>query len=203
MSGDNLSLAYALRVLPDCLPAGRPTLNDILSALGDRGLALILLIFSIPAIIPTPGIPAGMIFGSALALIGGQMVVGVTRVRLPSFIAQRHIGQDVLRQVFQRATPLIEKLERRLNLRLAGVMSPLAMRVIGGVIVVMALLIALPIPFGNTLPGLAVLALSLGLARQDGIAVLVGLSLAVLACGVSVALVHGSLWLFDTGLRVA
>ncbi|UBR51795.1 exopolysaccharide biosynthesis protein [Halomonas sp. FeN2] len=197
MSGDNSSLASALRVLPDRLPAGRPTLNDILSALGDRGLGLVLLIFSIPAIIPTPGIPAGMIFGSALALLGGQMVVGAQRVRLPSFIAQRRIGQEVLRQVFQRATPLIDKLERRLSIRLAGLMSPLAMRVIGGVIVVMALLIALPIPFGNTLPGLAILALSLGLARQDGIAVLVGMSLAVLASGVSVALLHGSLRLFD------
>lgn len=197
MSGDNSSLASALRVLPDRLPAGRPTLNDILSALGDRGLGLVLLIFSIPAIIPTPGIPAGMIFGSALALLGGQMVVGAKRVRLPSFIAQRRIGQEVLRQVFQRATPLIDKLERRLSTRLAGLMSPLAMRVIGGVIVVMALLIALPIPFGNTLPGLAILALSLGLARQDGIAVLVGMSLAVLASGVSVALLHGSLRLFD------
>jgi len=197
MSGDNSSLASALRVLPDRLPAGRPTLNDILSALGDRGLGLVLLIFSIPAIIPTPGIPAGMIFGSALALLGGQMVVGAKRVRLPSFIAQRRIGQEVLRQVFRRATPLIDKLERRLSIRLAGLMSPLAMRVIGGVIVVMALLIALPIPFGNTLPGLAILALSLGLARQDGIAVLVGMSLAVLASGVSVALLHGSLRLFD------
>lgn len=197
MSGDNSSLASALRVLPDRLPAGRPTLNDILSALGDRGLGLVLLIFSIPAIIPTPGIPAGMIFGSALALLGGQMVVGAKRVRLPSFIAQRRIGQEVLRQVFQRATPLIDKLERRLSIRVAGLMSPLAMRVIGGVIVVMALLIALPIPFGNTLPGLAILALSLGLARQDGIAVLVGMSLAVLASGVSVALLHGSLRLFD------
>lgn len=197
MSGDNSSLASALRVLPDRLPAGSPTLNDILSALGDRGLGLVLLIFSIPAIIPTPGIPAGMIFGSALALLGGQMVVGAKRVRLPSFIAQRRIGQEVLRQVFQRATPLIDKLERRLSIRLAGLMSPLAMRVIGGVIVVMALLIALPIPFGNTLPGLAILALSLGLARQDGIAVLVGMSLAVLASGVSVALLHGSLRLFD------
>ncbi len=124
-------------------------------------------------------------------------MVGAQRVRLPSFIAQRRIGQEVLRQVFQRATPLIDKLERRLSIRLAGLMSPLAMRVIGGVIVVMALLIALPIPFGNTLPGLAILALSLGLARQDGIAVLVGMSLAVLASGVSVALLHGSLRLFD------
>ncbi len=38
MSGDNLSLAYALRGLPDRLPAGRPTLNDILSALVTVGL---------------------------------------------------------------------------------------------------------------------------------------------------------------------
>jgi hypothetical protein len=62
-------LAAALRALPDRLPHERTTLGDILKALGERATAFILLFFSIPAIVPTPGIPAGMIFGTALALL--------------------------------------------------------------------------------------------------------------------------------------
>ncbi len=203
MNDENPSLASALRALPDQLSASRPTLNDILCALGDRAIALILLIFSIPAIVPTPGIPAGMVFGSALALIGLQMAIGANRIRLPSIIARLHIGQAVLRRVFQRIAPHVERLERHLSARLGRALTPLAVRGIGGVIVVMALLIALPIPFGNTLPGLAVLALALGLARQDGVAILAGLGLAIVACGVSVALVGGGVWLFEAGLSAA
>lgn len=203
MTGENLNLTSVLRALPDQLAASRPTLKDILNTLGDRATALILLIFSIPAIVPTPGIPAGMVFGSALALIGIQMVIGARRVRLPPGIAQLRIGQSALRRIVQRAAPHLERLERHLNARMRGALTPLAVRGIGFVIFIMAILIALPIPFGNTLPGLAVLALSLGLARQDGVAVLAGLGLAIVACSVSVALIGGSLWLFGAGFSAS
>jgi hypothetical protein len=53
----------------------------------------------------------------------------------------------------------------------------------------MGVLIALPIPFGNTLPGLSVILMGLGLAIGDGLAVLGALILAVLATGISIALV--------------
>jgi hypothetical protein len=52
----------------------------------------------------------------------------------------------------------------------------------------MGVLIALPIPFGNTLPGLSVIVMGLGLAIGDGLAVLGALILAVLATGTSIAL---------------
>jgi hypothetical protein len=56
------------------------------------------------------------------------------------------------------------------------------------VMALMGVLIALPIPFGNTLPGLSVIVMGLGLAIGDGLAVLGALILAVLATGTSIAL---------------
>jgi hypothetical protein len=56
------------------------------------------------------------------------------------------------------------------------------------VMALMGILIALPIPFGNTLPGLAVILLGLGLALGDGLAVVGALILAAVATGVSIAL---------------
>jgi hypothetical protein len=50
---------------------------------------------------------------------------------------------------------------------------------VGAVCVVLALIIALPIPFGHVVPGLAICVMALGLIEQDGIAV--GLFVAVLA----------------------
>jgi hypothetical protein len=52
----------------------------------------------------------------------------------------------------------------------------------------MGVLIALPIPFGNTIPGLSVIVMGLGLAIGDGLAVLGALILAILATGTSIAL---------------
>lgn len=192
-----MSLADVLRALPGHLKDQRPTIGDILVALDERAIPLVLLLFAIPAIVPTPGIPAGMVFGSALAFIGIQMAIGTKRVRLPTGIAQLRIGRQQLERILGKATPHLEKLEGRLSARLGGLSTPLAIRSIGFVIFIMALLIALPIPFGNTLPGLAVLILSLGLAQRDGIAVAAGLGLALVAGVVSTAIIGGSWWLIE------
>ncbi|SES33313.1 Uncharacterized conserved protein [Vreelandella subterranea] len=192
-----MSLANVLRALPGSLKNQRPSLSDILDALDERATPLVLMLFAIPAIVPTPGIPAGMVFGTALAFIGMQMAVGAKRIRLPSRIAQLRIGIEQLERVLGKATPHLEKLERRLSARLACLNTPLAIRSIGVVIFIMAVLIALPIPFGNTLPGLAVLILSLGLAQRDGIAVVAGLGLALIAGVVSTAIIGSSWWLIE------
>ncbi|RUR33856.1 exopolysaccharide biosynthesis protein [Vreelandella andesensis] len=187
-----MSLVALLRALPGHLKNQRPTLGDILAALDERATPLVLLLFAIPAIVPTPGIPAGMVFGSALAFIGIQMAIGTKRIRLPPGIAHLRIGRQQLERILGKATPHLEKLERHLSVRLGCLITPLAIRSIGVVIFIMALLIALPIPFGNTLPGLAVLILSLGIAQRDGIAVAAGLGLAVIAAVISTAIIGGS-----------
>jgi hypothetical protein len=71
-----------------------------------------------------------------------------------------------------------------------------AVRPLGIVVLIMAVLVALPIPFGNLVPGLAVFLIALGLAQRDGAAVAAGLSLALLACVVSAGLLYGGWWLF-------
>lgn len=190
-------LSQVLRALPDRLADQRPTLGDVLLALGNRAIALILLVFSIPAIIPTPSVPAGTIFGSALAFIGLQMMVGTKRLQLPPGIARLRIGRVQLKRMVGRTAPHLENLERRLRVRAVVLADRWAMRGRGVVVLVMAVLIALPIPFGNTLPGLAVFALALGLAQRDGLAIVAGLGLAAIASLVSVALISGSWWVIE------
>ena len=52
----------------------------------------------------------------------------------------------------------------------------------------MAVLIVLPIPFGNVLPAAAVTLLGMGIVFRDGVAVLLGMAAAVLAALFPVAL---------------
>jgi hypothetical protein len=56
------------------------------------------------------------------------------------------------------------------------------------IVTLMGSLIALPIPFGNTLPGFAVILLGLGLSAGDGLAVLGALILAAFATAMSLVL---------------
>ncbi|WP_320194797.1 exopolysaccharide biosynthesis protein [Agrobacterium rosae] len=184
------TMAALLRRLPDELPE-KVTLAGLLDKLGDKAIAFILLVFAIPAIIPTPGIPAGMIFGTALAILSLQIIFGSRTLRLPNFLGRLSVSRSIIELTAEKAAPRLAKLESLLRPRGHVLTKSLGVPAIGIVIFLMAILIALPIPFGNMLPGLAVLAFALGLAQRDGVAVLVGLFLAVLAVVTSGAIIYG------------
>ncbi|WP_416407277.1 exopolysaccharide biosynthesis protein [Agrobacterium rosae] len=184
------TMAALLRRLPDDLPE-KVTLAGLLDKLGDKAIAFILLVFAIPAIIPTPGIPAGMIFGTALAILSLQIIFGSRTLKLPGFLGRLSVSRSIIQLTADKAAPRLAKLEALLRPRGHVLAKYLGVPAIGIVIFLMAILIALPIPFGNMLPGLAVLAFALGLAQRDGVAVLVGLLLAVLAVVTSGAIIYG------------
>ena len=84
--------------------------------------------------------------------------------------------------------PLLRRVERRLRPRASVLTARSGKLALALVMALMGALIALPIPFGNTLPGLSVILMGLGLAADDGLAVLGALILALLATGISIAL---------------
>lgn len=190
-----MELINKLRALPERLETQRPTLWEIVTALDDEALALSLLLFSLPAIIPTPGVPAGMVFGSVLALLGLQMCLATRPMRMLPGLGKLSIDRGLLVRIIERAAPHLEKTRGWLRPRLDRLVTAGAIRAMGLVVCLMGILIALPIPFGNTLPGLAVLVLALGIAQKDGAAVLAGLGLTVIAGVASWAILAGSWWL--------
>ncbi len=183
-------MANLLSALPARLP--RPaTVGDLLNALGDQGVAVVLLIFAVPAIVPTPGIPAGLVFGTALALLSVQIMLGVRRLWLPNRLADISVPRSLIDRAASHGAPLVARLERYTKQR--GTMHPRIMMrpLLGLVIFAMAILIALPIPFGNMLPGIAVLITALGIAQRDSLAIGAGLLVAILAVAMSAALLVG------------
>ncbi len=183
-------MAAALGRLPEDLPE-KVTLEGLLQSLGDKAIAFVLVVFAIPAIIPTPGIPAGMIFGTALAILSLQIMFGAKKLVLPGFLGRLSISRSIIELTASKAAPRLAKLEKMLRPRGHVLSKHLGPAVIGIVIFLMAVLIALPIPFGNVLPGLSVLAIALGLAQKDDVAVLTGFALALLSMVTSVAIIYG------------
>ncbi len=178
----------------------RPTLGDLLAVLGDQAIALVLLVFSIPAIIPTPGIPAGMVFGTALMLLAAQLVVGARHFWLPARLARIALPSSLLPAMTARLGPKLAWLETWLRPRWTGLSSHVALRPLGLVIVIMGLIIALPIPFGNVLPGLSIFLIALGLAQRDGVAVALGLLMGIAALIFTAFIVLGGWWLISDWL---
>lgn len=85
---------------------------------------------------------------------------------------------------------LIAFLERVLKPRLDLLVSPAAERLLGFALLILAVILFLPIPLGNMLPAVAICIVSLALVEHDGLAVLVGILIGVIA----VTIVWGALF---------
>lgn len=217
MTGDRLTPAYAAacddgaRQLPSAELAalarrlgggGDVAIGDIVRQLGgDASVGWLLLLLAVPALVPSPGVPLGIVFGTALAILALSLTFGPRPVRLPKWIARRRLAARYLDAASARLGPMIRRLERLTRPRLATLVQPWAIRVLGLVVLVNAVLIILPIPLGNTLPAMAVMSLALGLIARDGMAVAAGLGLSATALAASAALVGGAVWLAEVLLR--
>jgi hypothetical protein len=165
-----------------------PRLCDLVDALGERAGGLLLVAMAIPAIIPAPGIPLRTVFGTVLVIIACRMAVPGADPGLPSWLAQVRLGAPVIALLSRRGPALLRRIEHRLRPRASLLATGRSKPPLALVMALMGVLIALPIPFGNTLPGLSVILMGLGLAIGDGVAVLGALILAALAAGISIAL---------------
>ena len=183
------SLRREVRRIAARIRGERVSVAQILAALEGRAAGLVLLVLSIPAIVPTPGVPAGAVFGTLLLLVALRMATGDTGPsRLPRRLGDWSLPRRTAARLVHALAALVGRLERWSRPRLAAFAEPAAARLLGVPLAAMGLLIALPIPFGNVLPGLAVLLIGFGLAARDGAGVLLGLAVALVAAALPAAL---------------
>jgi hypothetical protein len=165
------------------------SLGVLIDRLGSASLGLVLLMLTIPAVIPIPG-PVGMVLGSCLALVAVQVMAGATRIWLPTILRRRSLPTRSVVKAVEAVNPWLVRFERRLTPRRWMSMSGRAARpFLGFCILAMAIIITLPIPLGNILPVIALAMLSLALLERDGVAVMWAAITSMIAIVWTVALV--------------
>lgn len=171
------------------------SVQDVLEAFGDRAFGALLFVFAAPVALPMPpGVSA--ILGAPLLFITAQLMVGRRTLWLPRALAERTMTRADFVALMGKVSPYLTWLERRLKPRFTYLYNPWLDRVTGLICLVLAIIIFLPIPFGNMLPALALSAFGLGVAERDGVVGLFGgvmatISIAVLAV-LSKALIAGA-----------
>lgn len=164
------------------------TIGTLVDSLGERAFGALMFIFAVPNIIPTPP-GTSAILGLPLVILTYQVMIGRQSLWLPGIVRQRHISRELITSFVTKITPLMARLERILKPRMGFLVSTdVAERIIGLVTFPLAIILFLPIPFGNILPAAAVACVALGLAERDGLAVAVGYALAIANVVVLVAI---------------
>jgi hypothetical protein len=169
---------------------GGLSIGEALEVMGSTGIAFTVLFLAIPALTPIPG-PFGMVFGTALALISLQIIFGCRSLWLPAVVRNRRISPATLDLVIPHSVPMIARVEKVMRAgRLSALTGPIMQTLLGIPIFLLAVVIALPIPFGNILPVLSLVVLAVALMERDGLITLIGLLLATATLAVTAALLY-------------
>jgi hypothetical protein len=182
---------------------GRVSLASIRDGLGDRSFAALLVLFAAFNMIPLPP-GASAVLGLPMVIVAAQMTLGSRRAWLPGFVMNRSISAEQFRIVIDWAVPRLVRLEEVIRPRYWPFWRRRGERVVGFVALVMAIVVTLPIPFGNWLPACTTALLGLSLVERDGILLAIGsvvgiAALVVTFCVVGAAGVatHAALgWMF-------
>jgi hypothetical protein len=153
--------------------------------------AVLVLLFAAPNVLPMPP-GTSAILGAPLVLLALQLAIGA-KPRLPSVILRQSIAKAPLVPAMRRVATWFtpgDRAQRRPNSRLP---APVV-RLTGAVCTVLALLVLLPIPFGNIPPALAICLCCIGVVRGDGRWIMAGWSIGVGA----LVLVYGVLYVAGT-----
>lgn len=173
------------------------TLGQVIDSLGQAGLGLVLLILTLPSLIPLPG-PFGMLFGTLIAIVSLQVLFGAHRVWLPEILRRRRVSPGLVRSFVDKGVPILQRVEGRLKPRRMLPLTNRAARIALAVpLLVMAIVLALPIPLGNVGPCASLIAFALGFIQRDGLAVLVGLGLSALTLVWTAVLIVFGAAMFD------
>ncbi len=181
---DDLPLSAILRGVAE---RKAPTISiaELTELFGGRALGALLLVFGLICTLPFP--PGGTtLFGAPLVLLAPQLVFGRRAPWLPVGVRARTLSTAVLAAGLPKVLVWLERVEAVSRPRFSLLFGPVGERLIGLVCFILALVLILPIPGGNFLPGVTVSVLSLALVQRDGLLALFGYGLAALSAGVLV-----------------
>ena len=176
----------------------RVSLQELTEALTDRSFAALIILFAAPNLLPLPP-GSSTFFGIPLILIASQLLLGRPRLWLPRLLRERSLDQATFARLTTRMEPVLQRFERLAKPRYWPLPQVVAERFVGLVVLLMALVLVFPIPFGNWTPAVAAILVSLGLSERDGIWLAIGTLVAAGSLGLAAGIV-GSLGYAANGI---
>ena len=202
-------LSEELESLLEIAPGQPMKLRTVVEHLQFRGLPTLIVLLCVPFLFPLPLPGLSIPFGVAIALCGLRLGLGQS-LWMPQFILRREVSYEVLKKIVGFAAAFYRKVEKLVRPRMHFLQRwPGMINLMGLMIMMGGVLLSLPFPpifpLTNTIPGLAVIFMALGIMERDGVCTLIGYFFALLGlCYVGLIFFLGSagvqqLWQWSTG----
>jgi hypothetical protein len=172
-ANEPFTISERLSQLADDAEGDAVTLDWILAQLHERAFGLFLLVLALPCCIPfLYGVP--QIVALPLMFVSGQILLGRKTPWLPKKLGARTVAKTSLEGLALRARPWLRRIEAVSRQRLSALTRAPLDQVVGVALVVFSASILVPLPGTNTVPGIAVVIVAMGLLQRDGVLVVVG-----------------------------
>jgi hypothetical protein len=170
-------LSEALESTRAAVTGHRVTLRELLALVGEQGLLVFCAILAMPFLLPVSLPFMSTALGAPMLLIGVAVVMN--RVPwLPERLLDHALPTETVLHVLERAGRAAARFEHLVRPRLLGLTATPAVNSVNGIVLVLAVLLLMAplpfVPFANTLPGIGIILLCLGMAERDGLVILAG-----------------------------
>jgi hypothetical protein len=183
-------VAAVLRRLVDGFDEPTVSVGAIADRLGSRAFGFIILLAALPMIVPNvPGVST--VFGLLIIFPALQIAIGRRRVRLPRRVRRYAFSSAKIKAIVIRALPTIQKMERILRMRWRPLTRGAPLNAVGALTLLLAVLMALPIPGANAPPAVACALMAIGIIERDGVVVALGIAAGLAALAFAASIVWG------------
>ena len=185
-----LTQAQRLRAAAAALQDEPLRLQQLFRLHGKAGPGALLVVLAIPCLLPLPG--AGSLMSLGLAALAWMIWRHFPRLVMPRRVGKFELSAPMARRALHSLAWLYEQSARLMRARMRWWMQPGHRVWLAPFVAAMALIIFMPIPFGNVVPATALVLIGLGLVFEDGLAMLAGVVLGVALVGVLAGLAGGA-----------
>lgn len=158
----------------------RISLGDLAEALNNRSFGAFLVVFALPNLIPLPP-GATLILGLPLLFITWQILIGRENIWLPKRIANYSFERSTFATMVTKMGPWLKWSETWVRPRRWPLQSKRAEQLFGVFALFVAIIVVVPIPFGNWLPAFSLAVMGVAHIERDGICLGVGALIGVLS----------------------
>ncbi|WP_293661293.1 exopolysaccharide biosynthesis protein [Rhodoferax sp. OV413] len=184
--------ADRLRAAAAALQDKPMSLQQLFRLHGRAGPGALLVVLAVPCLLPVPG--AGVFMSMGMAMVAWMIWRHYPRLVMPRRVGRFQLSAPMARRALNTLAWLYEQASRVMRARLRWWLQPVHRAWLAPFVAAMALIIFLPIPFGNVVPAAALLLIGLGIVFEDGLAMVaglvLGLALVALLVGMAGGVVH-------------
>jgi len=158
------------------IPPNGINFKEFLELIEDRGILLACLFLVAPFLLPVSIPGSSLPFGLAIALLNMSYLLG-GRSLLPDAIMDYKISKEVMIRILNGMQRILSGLERISKPRFMFMTNTPVIKYLNNIIIIYSaslLMLPLPVPLTDFLPGYCILFLALGSLERDGYLILAG-----------------------------